>query len=109
MDIAETKKLIDKEIAGKQRMGECKRCGNCCTFNKLWRETKFIDKLMICLIRPNIIISLNKFKNLKCPHLRFDTNPHQAFCANYEKRPQWCKDYPANKGDLIEGCGFHFE
>jgi Fe-S-cluster containining protein len=42
----------------------------------------------------------------KCGFLRYKNK--KAICQAYTRRPEFCRAYPAEPGDLIEGCGFYF-
>jgi len=86
--IVETKKMI--------RKGRCQRCGRCCSFDKL------APSELKELIR-NLDIAIPD-----CPHLTRD-GLGICSCEIYEKRPWFCKAYPAEPADLVVGCGFYFE
>jgi Fe-S-cluster containining protein len=42
-----------------------------------------------------------------CPYLRYVGK--LAMCMQYNKRPEFCKKYPAVRSDLIKDCGFNFK
>jgi Fe-S-cluster containining protein len=42
----------------------------------------------------------------KCGFLRYKNK--RAICQAYTRRPAFCRAYPAEPGDLIEGCGYYF-
>lgn len=68
-------------MASLARLGECKRCGRCCFYDPV--------------------------DGSACKHLRVVRGV--ITCSIYEARPQMCRDYPVDKSDLLEGCGFYFE
>lgn len=69
-----------------KRNGKCKRCGNCCIGQKL------LPGLPIKLICPFLFIGKDNI----------------AICRQYNDRPQFCRDYPAEPADIIKECGFYF-
>lgn len=101
-----------------RRTGACRGCGRCCT--------------QIYLVHGDeTITTLDQFERLKpfnpdyasfepvdetehgllfrCRHLQAD-----ARCAQYEKRPLFCRRYPSEAsllmgGALAETCGYRFE
>lgn len=68
-----------------KRVGECKRCGRCC-------GTRGITEGVV--------------DGPDCSHLLMEND--RGLCLNYEYRPVFCREYPAEPADLIAGCGFRF-
>lgn len=42
-----------------------------------------------------------------CRHLEFDGKKYS--CSDYENRPDLCKDFPWEPGQIADLCGFRFE
>ena len=70
-----------------KRLGECKRCGQCCK-----RHTPVGDRIV----------------EAACDFLSFDSEG-RAECLVYSARAQECRDYPAGPENLRPGCGYRFE
>lgn len=90
---------------GKQmRTGNCLQCGRCCQTKFLLKGIPFQVKIVL-----NIIAFL-KGKRIratdKCCFLAFEKG--KAYCRNYAGRPDFCRAYPVEPGDLIENCGYSF-
>jgi len=87
-----------------KRIGHCKRCGRCCQGKYLFESLTIFAKIVLW------IFLREKYKFLGksgCPYLRYVGK--LATCMQYNKRPSFCRQYPAVKGDLIKNCGFEFE
>jgi len=101
---------------GYLRVGRCKRCGRCCRGHRAIRghNLKVLrDTAIILGNDPEIVDELLyqlKDASLDCKHLRWKVKNGRriAVCAIYDRRPQYCRDYPAEPADLIEGCGYRF-
>ena len=87
-----------------KRIGECKRCGKCCTTFYLYQSMTLLEKVIIRWKLWRKGQSLNKDTS-RCDKLRF--RRRKAICKKYDKRPEFCKGYP-DQPTLIEGCGFEF-
>ena len=70
---------------------KCLRCGKCCGTKGIMKQSNFIEKIVYRFI----IFSKIGFRNPKCPHLRFRSR--NAYCAIYEKRPDFCREYYCEK------------
>lgn len=82
------------------RKGQCLHCGRCSQAKTLMGSDKEDIKNAKFLFG----IDLDE---MKCPHLGFIDG--KAHCTNYENRPEFCREYPGEPGDLIdEKCGFKF-
>ena len=86
-------------------MGACLRCGKCCEADNLLKGLTWFEKFILASHKG--IKIFRKLKGFKCPHLRI--RRHKAICKIYDKRPEFCKKYPADRTELIEGCGFYFK
>ena len=85
-----------------ERKGFCKRCGKCCQTYFLYKDFSLIDKI---IIRIKIILAGKKFDiKDKCKYLYFKKG--KAICKQYNSRPEFCKRFPDNPTDIVDGCGF---
>jgi len=87
-----------------ERIGWCRRCGRCCQGKYLFESLTILEKLFLR------IFLRKKYKFLGksgCPYLRYVGK--LANCMQYNKRPEFCRKYPAVRGDLIKECGFNFK
>jgi Fe-S-cluster containining protein len=67
------------------KKGQCKRCGKCCDWG---------------------------LDGWPCKHLipyKLKSGNILYICAIYPNRPEVCKEFPKEPGDLLPGCGFYFE
>lgn len=91
--------------------GECIKCGNCCRQIRAYglkneKELKLIS-FFIPLYKNFYITGYDENGDLilSCKHIQ-DNN----LCAIYNKRPLFCKNFPAKIIDknveTIDGCGF---
>jgi len=83
---------------GWHRIGECKRCGRCCSLAGLL-HAPVLHKA-----------STNQTEGVVCKHLKFDESG-LAVCSIFEKpeRPQACIDHPNSPGSLVDiECGYFF-
>lgn len=88
-----------------KRIGECKRCGDCCDGKVVLRS--LVPHLPIHL-RVMLKVALRFKKDLKCPFLNMGNEV--AACAQYHDRFDFCREFPAEPADLIlDRCGFTFE
>lgn len=96
-----------------KRIGECKKCGKCCTHLYFGSNAALPEGMKEYLEWHGIEVkkfaeNRHEFKvNLKCKHLKADNT-----CAIWGKpeRPKFCADWLEEK-DLshrCEGCGFNF-
>lgn len=88
----------------KMKTGKCLQCGKCC-------QTKFLLKGMSLKLKIVLhFAALLKGKRIratdKCCFLAFENG--KAYCKNYAGRPDFCRAFPEEKGDLVEGCGYSF-
>lgn len=88
------------------KKGKCKRCGKCCQEKFLLETLPFMAK-MILTIYARITCGIKlKLDEIVCPFLRWEKD--QAVCNVYKNRPYFCRIYPENPLDRVEGCGFYF-
>jgi len=69
------------------------------------------DNAIINGVLPELMDELiGELTKFNCPHLRWrkENGRRIAVCSIYEDRPDFCRNYPAEPGDLIEGCGYRF-
>ena len=71
-----------------KRIGECKRCGKCCTTFYLYQSMTLLEKVIIRWKLWRKGQSLNKDTS-RCDKLRF--RRRKAICKKYDKRPEVCK------------------
>jgi Fe-S-cluster containining protein len=84
------------------RSGQCLQCGKCCQTKYLWTTFNPLKKLTTII---KCWIYGKKFDiNSKCAFLRM--HGQRSHCINYKCRPEYCRAYPGEKGELIEGCGY---
>lgn len=89
-----------------KRKGYCKRCGKCCKTRTLMKGMPLKIKIIICLSNPLHIWKL--IFNQGCRYLGFDKDG-KAFCKIYDRRPWFCREFPAEPADLIDqDCGYYF-
>ena len=88
------------------RQGKCNRCGSCCKFSTLYNQSSFLTRLFLRKKIGKKKIKEMLEKDFACPYLTFINN--KATCKIYHQRPQFCREYPATKDDLIKNCGFKF-
>lgn len=88
-----------------KRVGSCNRCGRCCQGQHLMVSLTEKEKQVI----ENLVGSsgVSKLKTHRCKHLYYKRR--KAVCKIYEGRPDFCRLYPNEPGDLIPGCGFSFK
>lgn len=90
--IEDFEKLSDGEL--KEPKPICKRCGDCCRTKTLLRDSGWKVRIMRFLIllfnNPKML-----FRKPNCPYLSFENG--LAKCLQYDKRPQFCKDYYCQK------------
>jgi len=76
----------------------CQRCGRCCQVKTLLKDSNWNVKEKIMF---RIILFLRygfkgfRLSKVKCPHLRFRNR--NAYCAIYDKRPSFCREYFCEK------------
>lgn len=88
-----------------KRQGNCNRCGKCCSFDGLVEsETSLIAK--VAKQAGATIDEIKAAIRFDCPKLL--KSGSVCFCRDYENRPDFCKQYPAEPADLVAGCGFSF-
>jgi len=81
------------------RIGSCKRCGKCCDPSTLApRIAEYIARQV-----PFLVVGK------PCPHLKRNEDGTTT-CLIYEKRPKWCRDFPAEPADIaaLPECGYRF-
>jgi len=92
-----------------ERIGECKRCGWCCSprevakalyeKNEPPKELKF-DIALIVASAPQW-----------CPHLAWDRTGliPKATCVVNNNKPKWCRDFPIHADTPPKTCGYSFK
>ncbi len=94
-----------------RREGKCRRCGKCCNLRILAGLLSETD------VNPATLAKIKEAgeKRPRCPYLKFMKVGHgkmkykKAYCIQYEKRPPFCKQYPATPADTPpKSCGFKF-
>jgi len=87
------------------RVGKCKKCGKCCQVRYLMRGMPLQMKLILCVMKPLLIWGW--ITNGKCHFLKKTDDGWK--CQQYDKRPYFCREFPANENDLVDkGCGYKF-
>ena len=89
------------------RVGECTRCGACCNLNEIINDPEimlYIDAGILKQVNQKLVDG----KTGKCKHLKHIDG--KAYCEIYEKRPDFCKIFPATPRDLltVPQCGYRF-
>ena len=80
-----------------ERVGKCKRCGDCCRPETLPKRIEVYKKWgMTALVKIE-----------PCPYF-LDGNP--ATCLIYDNRPAMCKLFPRHPADVeaLPQCGYQF-
>ncbi len=88
------KKIL--EVTLNKKMGKekkCLRCGDCCRAETMFRTLSLKEKIIAYLLRPRYIFN----RKIECPALSFNSKG-LAYCRQYSKRPQFCRDYFCEKG-----------
>jgi len=84
------------------RLGKCLQCGKCCQTKFLLKGMKLTTRILLYII--TLLKGRRARKTDKCGFLEFKDG--KAYCKNYEGRPDFCRAFPVDPGDYIEGCGF---
>lgn len=80
-----------------KRIGQCNRCGACCTIPIINRKEK----------QDNSIHNDNSNRQ-DCEYL-IRHKDGTTSCSIESSKPLICKEYPKTKEDLIYRCGFKFK
>ncbi len=70
----------------------CRRCGDCCRSESMFKTLTLKEKIIIYLLRPKYIFN----RKIECPALGFNSDG-LAYCKQYSKRPQFCREYYCGK------------
>ena len=68
-----------------QRIGKCKRCGQCCKRR---------------------VVADGEIVEVACDFLYYENGI--AYCMIYDERPEECRRYPESPDQSRPGCGFRF-
>lgn len=80
-----------------RRIGQCNRCGDCCTIVGLTSGNPALSMLA----------GLLDESDSRCPHLVIENG--KATCRIYGNRPVFCKAFPAELMDICsQHCGYLF-
>jgi len=89
--------------------GHCLMCGMCCRLStSILSEDQWTPETEELLILKgkqyvDTIDGQRRYVGIGvCPHLNLITNK----CGIQEHKPQFCKDYPRDKLDILPGCGY---
>lgn len=110
-------------MAGKRRIGNCKRCGNCCRDFYIdvrvdqvtdYEFTEYI-KWLDCHVGVRTYIKDFKDRSVEiqiktpCKYL-LDNKDGTFSCAIQDDKPEVCKRYPEEDygDDISKNCGFKF-
>ena len=80
-------------------MAECKRCGHCCTYAKfnIPNDAEGKDKARWFQLHGCRTVNNDKLIWIlipqTCAYLAFNAQTKEYFCADYDNRPQICRDY----------------
>ncbi len=102
------------------RKGYCCQCGECCSNRTLMSDKdakqmiealkegadKFPRFSALCL---RTAMDIKRNRNHQCQHLE-KRKGGKWICRIYEKRPEFCKTYPAKPGDIhnVKNCTYYF-
>jgi len=91
-----------------KRVGKCLRCGRCCRARPLFKNMSKEEKMLIKKIDFKLYLKLKRLavEDYACPFLTYKDGV--AVCTIYENRPKWCREYPSNPDELLDGCGYKF-
>jgi len=92
----------------KKRTGECKQCGRCCSFARLYQTSTIREKFILFLTHSRKTIKQMIKNNFICPNLRQKISG-KYYCDIHKTRPDFCRKYPETENDLIDDkCGYKF-
>lgn len=87
-------------------MGECQRCGHCCTYAQISYSNNDHGKSQAKWFQLHGCRVIEREEDIRifipvtCAWLAQDRDTKKYFCANYERRPDICRKYQceASKG-----------
>ena len=103
------------------RKGYCCQCGECCS-NRTLMSDKDASQMIEALTKASerfptykqaclqTVKSLMQDRNHQCQHAE-KRKGGKWICRIYEKRPDFCKAYPAEPNDIhnVKNCTYYFE
>lgn len=78
------------------RLGECKRCGRCCSLVNLLKAPVHASTVS------------NAGKDVRCKHLSMEGDAATCTIFGTDRRPPPCSLHPSSPESLTEDCGYFF-